>query len=58
MDNVIKSVLDGNWESLTKQVEMAASDKIMERVKNQKISILAKLNGTTVEKQQEAMSVA
>jgi hypothetical protein len=54
--NVIKSVLDGNWQQLSSDVERLAASKVMERVADRKISVLSRINGVTEEAQREMMT--
>lgn len=58
MKSVIKRVLSGDWASLQTDIEEMAADKIKAKVDERKFDVLAKLNGVTIEKQKEIMSIA
>lgn len=58
MDSIIKTVLDGNWSELKSHVEDKAADKIMQRVSDKKVSVLAKINGVDEEKMKEILKVS
>jgi len=56
--SMIKKVLDGNWFELQAEFEQKVSDKIWSRIKEKKVDVLAKLNGTTKEKMEEIISIS
>lgn len=56
--SIIKKVLDGNWLELQQDFEKKISDKIMQKVQDKKIDVLAKINGVPKEKMLEIMSVS
>jgi len=58
MKSVIKSVLDGDWKSLQDRYEKVAADKVMERINDKKIDVLATLNNVEREKMQDMVSVS
>lgn len=57
MKSVIKSVLDGDWVALKKHYEQIAASKVMDRINEKKIGVLARINGIDVDKMKEVINV-
>ncbi|MFW6219672.1 MAG: hypothetical protein ACOCZ5_00065 [bacterium] len=55
--SIIQDVLDGNWSKLKTDLEKRTSDKVMERVNDKKVDVLAKINGVSRNKMQEIISI-
>jgi hypothetical protein len=53
MDSIIKRVLKDEWDSVQEDIEKMAAAKVMDKINDKKIEILADLNGTTVDKIKE-----
>lgn len=58
MESVIKRVLNGDWASLQSDIEKMSADKVKAKVEEKKFEVLAKLNGISVDKQKELVSVS
>ena len=58
MDSIIKTVLDGNWTDLKKHFEKRAAEKVMDRVNDKKVSILANINGVDTDRMKEIVNVS
>lgn len=58
MKSVIKSVLDGDWNDLQGRYEKLAADKVMEKIADKKVDVLAMLNGVEKEKMQDMVNVS
>jgi hypothetical protein len=55
MQSIIKRVLDGNWSSIQADIEKMTSDKVLSRIQDKKIEILAKMNNISSDKQLQQM---
>lgn len=56
--SLVKDVLDGNWVKVQEYMEKQISDKIIQRVQEKKVEVLAKINGTTTDKMKEIIAVS
>ncbi len=56
--SLVKDVLDGNWVKVQEYMEKQISDKIIQRVQEKKVEVLAKINGTTTDKMKEVIAVS
>lgn len=52
-DSIIKTILDGNLAELKQYMEEKIGEKINQKIEDRKVSILAKMNGTTEEEMRE-----
>jgi len=55
--SIIQDVLDGNWSKLKTDLEKKVSDKVMERVSDKKVDVLANINGVSRQQMQEIISI-
>ena len=53
MDSIIKRVLKDEWQSVQEDIEKIAASKVMDKINDKKIEVLADLNGVDVEKMKE-----
>jgi len=58
MDSIIKTVLDGNWNGLKKNIEEKTADMIKSKVNTKKVDILANLNKVDREQMEEILAIA
>lgn len=58
MVSIIKSVLDGDWNTLKQYAENKAELLIKGRVDSKKIDVLANLNSVSREQMEEIISVS
>lgn len=56
--SLVKDVLDGNWVKVQEYMEKQISDKIIQRVQEKKVEVLAKINGTTTDQMKEVIAVS
>lgn len=56
MENLIKRVLEDQWDSIQTDIEKLAAQKVKEKIEEKKLDILAKLNDVDVEKMKEMIS--
>ena len=56
--SVVKTILDKNYAQLKEYCDKIVADKIIERVNEKKIEVLAKINGKSVEEMLTVMESA
>ena len=54
--SIVKSILEGNYAKLQEHCDKIVADKIVERINQKKIDVLAKINGTTVSEMVDVMA--
>ena len=55
--SIITKVLDGDWANLRTDLDKLAADKVMNRVNDKKIDVLANINGVSRAQMQEVINV-
>ena len=55
--SIIQKVLDGDWANLRTDLDKLAADKVMARVEDKKIDVLANINGVSRAQMQEVMNL-
>lgn len=55
--SIIKTILDGNWGVLKKNIESRTANIIKTRIQEKKVDILSKLNGVDIKQMAEMMSI-
>ena len=53
MDSIIKRVLKDEWQSVQEDIEKIAAEKVIEKINDKKVEVLANLNGVDVDKMKE-----
>jgi len=55
--SIIQKVLDGDWANLRTDLDKLAANKVMARVEDKKIDVLANINGVSRAQMQEVMNL-
>lgn len=54
--SIIQDVLDGNWSNLKTTMEKKIANKVMGRVEDKKVDVLASINGVSRDQMEQMMS--
>jgi len=55
--SIITKVLDGDWANLRTDLDKLAADKVMNRVNDKKVDVLANINGISRRQMQEVINL-
>ena len=55
--SIIQKILDADWTNLKSDIDKKAADKVMKRVEDKKIDVLANINGISVAQMQEVINL-
>jgi len=58
MKSIIKTVLDGNWGDLKKDVESRTASMIKTRIEEKKLDVLSNLNKVSKEQMEDVVSIS